>query len=233
MPYGNILVVEDEIKIRSLLKRIISLEGYTAFEASDLKSAFKVVQKENIEVIFCDVMLPDGNGIEFTKSIKTKTDSAEIIILTAHANIPDSVKAMRNGAFDYITTGDDNDKLIPLIGHAIEKARLQKRVHQLENQVTHNFSFENIIGKSPLFMQTISLAKKVAPTNTTVLLLGETGTGKELFARAIHVAGKRSNHPFIALNCSAFSKNLLESEIFGHKMGAFTGAVKIYRRCKR
>jgi two-component system, NtrC family, response regulator len=226
MPYGNILVVEDEIKIRSLLKRIISLEGYTAFEASDLKSAFKVVQKENIEVIVCDVMLPDGNGIEFTKSIKTKTDSAEIIILTAHANIPDSVKAMRNGAFDYITKGDDNDKLIPLIGHAIEKARLQKRVHQLENQVTHNFSFENIIGKSPLFMQTISLAKKVAPTNTTVLLLGETGTGKELFARAIHVAGKRSNHPFIALNCSAFSKNLLESEIFGHKMGAFTGAVK-------
>jgi two-component system, NtrC family, response regulator len=226
MPYGNILVVEDEKKISALLKRIICLEGYTAFEATDLRSALKLIQKENIEVIVCDVKLPDGNGIEFTRNVKAKSGIIEIIILTAHANIPDSVQAMRNGAFDYIKKGDDNDKLIPLIGHALEKARLQKRVLQLEHQVTHNFSFENIIGKSPLFLQNIALAKKVAPTHTTVLLLGETGTGKELFARAIHFASKRSSQPFVALNCSAFTKSLLESEIFGHKMGAFTGATK-------
>jgi two-component system NtrC family response regulator len=226
MPYGNILVVEDEIKIRMLLTRIISLEGYNVFGACDLKSASRLVNKENVEVIVCDVKLPDGNGIEFTRNIKAKFGDIEIIILTAHANIPDGVQAMRNGAFDYITKGDDNDKLLPLISHAMEKSRLQKRVQQLESQVTHSFSFENIIGKSRPFRETIALAKKVAPTNTTVLLLGETGTGKELFARAIHVAGKREKHPFVALNCSAFSKNLLESEIFGHKMGAFTGAVK-------
>jgi len=224
MPYGNILVVEDEKKISALLKRIIGLEGYTAFEATDLRSALRLIRQEEIEVVICDVKLPDGNGIEFTRNIKARSAVIEIIILTAHANIPDSVLAMKNGAFDYIKKGDDNDKLIPLIGHALEKARLQKRVLQLEHQVTHHFSFDHIIGKSPLFLQNISMAKRVAPTHTTVLLLGETGTGKELFARAIHFASKRANQPFVALNCSAFAKSLLETEIFGHKAGAFTGA---------
>jgi two-component system NtrC family response regulator len=122
MPHGNILVVEDDVKIRSLLKRILSLEGYAVFEAGDLRSASRSLAKENIEVIVCDVMLPDGNGIEFTKEIKDKHHNAEIIILTAHANISDGVQAMRNGAFDYLTKGDDNDKLIPLVSHAMEKA---------------------------------------------------------------------------------------------------------------
>ena len=226
MPHGNILVVEDDVKIRSLLKRILSLEGYAVFEAGDLRSASRSLAKENIEVIVCDVMLPDGNGIEFTKEIKDKHHNAEIIILTAHANISDGVQAMRNGAFDYLTKGDDNDKLIPLVSHAMEKAHLQTKVLELEKQVKQNFSFENIVGKSPQIVETIALAKKVAPADTTVLLLGETGTGKELFARAIHVTGKRPAGAFVALNCSAFSRNLLESEIFGHKAGAFTGAIK-------
>jgi two-component system NtrC family response regulator len=226
MPHGNILVVEDDAKIRSLLKRILSLEGYTVFEAADLRLASRVLAKESIEVIVSDVMLPDGNGIGFTKEVKSKYSNAEIIILTAHANIADGVQAMRNGAFDYLTKGDDNDKLIPLVSHAMEKARLQIKVQELEKRITQNFGFENIVGKSPQILETIALAQKVAPTDTTVLLLGETGTGKELFARAIHVAAKRSAHPFVALNCSAFSKDLLESEIFGHKAGAFTGAIK-------
>jgi two-component system, NtrC family, response regulator len=226
MPHGNILVVEDDPKIRSLLKRILSLEGYTVFEAADLRFASRVLAKENIEVIVSDVMLPDGSGIGFTKEVKSKYGNAEIIILTAHANIADGVQAMRNGAFDYLTKGDDNDKLIPLIVHALEKARLQTKVQELEKQITQNFGFENIIGKSPRIKETIAIAQKVAPADTTVLLLGETGTGKELFARAIHVSGRRSVNPFVALNCSAFSKGLLESEIFGHKSGAFTGAIK-------
>jgi two-component system NtrC family response regulator len=226
MPHGNILVIEDDTKIRSLLKRILSLEGYAIFEAADLRSASKVLAKENIEVIVCDVMLPDGNGIEFAREIKTKYSNTEIIILTAHANIAGGVQAMRNGAFDYLTKGDDNDKLIPLVGHALEKARLQAKVQKLEKQITQSFGFESIVGKSLQIRETIALAQKVAPADTTVLLLGETGTGKELFARAIHVAGKRSVNSFVALNCSAFSKGLLESEIFGHKAGAFTGAVK-------
>jgi two-component system NtrC family response regulator len=226
MPYGNVLVIEDETKIRLLLKRILSLEGYTAYEAADLRLAAQVVKSEEIDVIVCDVKLPDGDGIEFTRLIKTSSNNIEIILLTAFGNIADSVQAMRNGAFDYITKGDDNEKLIPLVSNAMEKARLQKRVRQLEEQAMKDFNFDSIIGKSPVFTETISLAKKVALTEATVLLLGETGTGKELFARAIHGSSPRAVYPFVALNCSAFTKGLLESELFGHKAGAFTGAIK-------
>ena len=133
---------------------------------------------------------------------------------------------MKNGAFDYITKGDDNDKIIPLLNKAIEKVQLQKRIEQLEKQVGKRYSFENILGTSASILEAIKLAKKVAPTNANVLLLGETGTGKEVFAQAIHNASGRAGKPFMALNCSSFSKELLESEIFGHKAGAFTGALK-------
>ena len=223
---GNILVVDDEAKLRGLLKRIIALEGYTVYEAADVRSAFKVVGKEDIDVIVCDVKLPDGSGLDFTKSIKAVPGAAEVILLTAHANIPDVVQAMRFGAYDYICKGDDNDKLLPLIAHAMEKSHLQKRVGRLQEHAAQVFSFNNIIGQSAVLKETIALAQKVTPSDTTVLLLGETGTGKELFAKAIHANSKRAAYPFIALNCSAFSRELLESELFGHKAGAFTGAVK-------
>jgi two-component system, NtrC family, response regulator len=226
MASGNILLIDDETKLRSLLKRVISLEGYTVYEANDIRTATRYFDKEDIEVVVCDVKLPDGNGIEFIKHVKSKSICAEIILLTAFGNILDGVQAMKNGAFDYITKGDDNEKLVPILCHAVEKARLQKRVMQLEKQVIHAFSFDNIIGQSPIFLKTIALAHKVAATDTTVLLLGETGTGKELFAKAIHANSHRAGYPFIALNCSSFSKDLLESEIFGHKAGAFTGAIK-------
>jgi two-component system, NtrC family, response regulator len=226
MPLGNILLVEDEIKIRALLKRILSLENYNVFEAGDLKSAHLIISREDIHVIICDVMLPDGNGIEFTKDIRQKKHQAEIIILTAHANIPDSVLAMRSGAFDYLTKAEDNDRLLPMVSHAMEKALLQSKLTQLKKQVGSFFGFSNIIGKSVQIQDTIALAKKVANSDTTVLLLGETGTGKELFARAIHCECKREYGAFVAVNCSAFSRNLLESELFGHKAGAFTGAIK-------
>ncbi|HWK03895.1 MAG TPA: sigma-54 dependent transcriptional regulator [Puia sp.] len=226
MTSGNILVVDDEIKLRSLLKRIISLEGYTVYEAADVRNALKVVNKEDIDVVVCDVKLPDGSGLDFTRSIKARPNPVEIILLTAHANIPDVVQAMRFGAFDYISKGNDNDKLLPLIAHAVEKSQLQKRVGRLEEHVAHVFSFDNIIGQSTALQETILLAQKVTSSDTTVLLLGETGTGKELFAKAIHANGKRAGYPFMALNCSAFSRDLLESELFGHKAGAFTGAVR-------
>jgi len=226
MTSGNILVVDDEVKLRGLLKRIISLEGYTVYEAADVRNALKVVNKEDIDVVVCDVKLPDGSGLDFTRRIKARPTPVEIILLTAHANIPDVVQAMRLGAFDYISKGDDNEKLLPLIAHAVEKSHLQKRVERLEEHVAHVFSFSNIIGQSAVLQETIVLAQKVTPSDTTVLLLGETGTGKELFAKAIHANSKRAGYPFIALNCSAFSRELLESELFGHKAGAFTGAVK-------
>ena len=226
MEKGRVLIIDDEEQLRSLLKRIIILEGFTVFEAGNLNSGLRLLDKEQVDVILCDVKLPDGSGVDFVKEIKPKFPLVEIILLTAYGNIHDGVQAMKNGAFDYIMKGDDNDKVIPLLYKAIEKVQLQKRIEQLEQQVGKRYGFENILGESLAIKEAISLAKKVAPTGATVLLLGETGTGKEIFAQAIHNGSKRSGKPFIALNCSAFSKDLLESEIFGHKTGAFTGATK-------
>lgn len=222
----KILIIDDEEKLRSLLTRIIKLEGFTVTEAGSLKAGTKLLEKETFDIILCDVKLPDGNGVDFVKEIKPKYPSVEIILLTAYGNIADGVQAIRNGAFDYITKGDDNDKIIPLLNRAIEKVQLQNRVQQLEQQVGKQYSFENILGESTAITDAIAMAKKVAPTDTHVLLLGETGTGKEVFAQAIHQAGSRKTKNFVALNCSTFSKDILESELFGHKQGAFTGAVK-------
>ncbi|MEI9934547.1 MAG: sigma-54 dependent transcriptional regulator [Ferruginibacter sp.] len=226
MSTGTILIIDDEEKLRSLLTRIITLENFTVLEASNFKAGFKILEREEIDVVLCDVKLPDGNGVQFVTEIKQKYPSIEIILLTAYGNIADGVQAMRNGAFDYITKGDDNDKIIPLLNSALEKVQMQKRIDVLEQQVGKRYSFENILGESALMQQAIDLAKRVAPTDATVLLLGETGTGKEVFAQAIHNGSKRNGKPFMALNCSAFGKDILESEIFGHKAGAFTGAVK-------
>jgi len=226
MPSATVLIIDDEEKLRGLLTRIIRLENFTVVEASSIKAGLKALEKEDISIILCDVKLPDGNGVDFVSTVKPKYPGIEIILLTAYGNIPDGVQAMRNGAFDYITKGDDNDKIIPLLNSALEKSQLQKRIEQLEQQVGKRYSFENILGNSALMQEAIGMAKKVAPTDATVLLLGETGTGKEVFAQAIHNGSKRNGKPFLALNCSAFGKEILESEIFGHKAGAFTGAIK-------
>ena len=223
---NKILIIDDEEKIRTLLSRIISLEGFEVFQASDLKNAKKRLEVSDIDVVISDVKLPDGSGVEFSKIIKDKYPSLEVILLTAYGNIPDGVQAIKNGAFDYITKGDDNNKIIPLVYKALEKVALNKRVLQLERQLDNKQSFDNVIGKSKLIQSAIDSAKKVAVTDATVLLTGETGTGKEVFAQAIHNASHRNKENFVAVNCSAFSKELLENELFGHKAGAFTGAVK-------
>ena len=164
--------------------------------------------------------------MEATKTIKEKYPETEIILLTAYGNIPDGVTAMKNGAFDYLVKGDDNNKIIPLLSKAMDKALLQFTVKELHTKLSGKYSFENIIGKSKEIKEAIDLAKKVAPTDATVLLTGETGTGKEVFAQAIHKGSKRNSKPFVALNCSAFSREILESELFGHEAGAFTGAIR-------
>jgi len=206
--------------------RIISLEGFEVIQAGDCKSGLKKLEQNSIDVVLCDVKLPDGNGVDLTATIKEKAPHIEVILLTAYGNIPDGVQAIKNGAFDYIVKGDDNNKIIPLIHRAIEKSELTQRVSQLEAQLETKFSFEGIIGASRSIQEAIELAKKVAPIDTTVLLTGETGTGKEVFANAIHQSGNRKNKSFVAINCSAFSHDLLESEMFGHAAGAFTGAMK-------
>jgi len=222
----RILIIDDEDKLRNLLTKIISYEGFDVYQAGDCKTALKKMSENDIDVVLCDVRLPDGNGVEFLNELKEKYPLVEVILLTAYGNIPDGVKAIKNGAFDYITKGDENSKIIPLIYSALGKVELAKRVHHLEKQLENKYSFENIIGKSELIQKAIELARKVAESDTSVLLTGETGTGKEVFAQAIHHASSRKNRNFVAINCSAFSHDLLESEFFGHKAGAFTGAIK-------
>lgn len=208
------------------MARIIGLEGFEVVEAGDCKSGLKKLEQQLFDVVLCDVKLPDGNGVDLTIAIKEKSPQTEVILLTAYGNIPDGVQAIKNGAFDYIVKGDDNNKIIPLLHRAIEKSNLTQRIAQLEAKLDTKLSFDGIIGNSKSLQQSIELARKVAPTDTTVLLTGETGTGKEVFASAIHQSSLRKNQPFVAINCSAFSHDLLESEMFGHIAGSFTGASK-------
>lgn len=222
----NILIIDDEEKLRGLLARIVKSEGFDVLEAADLKSGFNKLEQNDIDVVLCDVKLPDGNGVDFLEKVKTNFPLVEVILLTAFGKIADGVQAMKNGAFDYIVKGDDNDKIIPLLYKAFDKSQLQKKVKQLEKRISEKYSFDTIIGKSKALEQVIDLAKKVAKTDSTVLLTGETGTGKEIFAQAIHENSNRVGKSFVALNCSTFSKEILESELFGHKQGAFTGALK-------
>ena len=226
MPHGNILIIDDEEKLRGLLARIIGLEGYHVLEAANGNAGLKLLDKEPVQVVISDVKLPDISGIALTAQIKKAHPLTEVIVLTAYGTIQDGVAAMKNGAFDYITKGDDNDRIIPLLSRAMEKAQLQQRVQQLQKQVSGQHTFQNMVGQAPAFREAVALAQKVAPLDTTVLLLGETGTGKEVFAQAIHHASARQTKPFVAVNCSAFAKDILESELFGYKAGAFTGALK-------
>jgi DNA-binding NtrC family response regulator len=222
----TVLIIDDEEKLRGLLSRIIKSEGYEVLEAADSKTALKLIENQQIDAVLCDVKLPDGNGVELVPLLKAKNPLAEVILLTAYGNIADGVQAMKNGALDYIVKGDDNDKILPLLSRAVEKAQLQKKLQKLEDIVAKKYSFDSIIGISAPFLKAIELAKKVAPTEAPVLLTGETGTGKEVFAQAIHYASGRSGKNLVALNCSTFSHEILESELFGYRQGAFTGAGK-------
>lgn len=224
---NTILIIDDEPIIRKLLARMMELEGYEVFQAADRASGLKLLTAKTPQLVLCDVFLPDGNGVEMVKEIKELQPETEVILLTAHGNITDGVQAIKNGAFDYITKGDDNNKIIPIISRAMEKIN-SRPVQPSGSTVVpvRESAFDTVLGHSRGLQQVIQLARKVAVTDVPVLLTGETGTGKEVFAQAIHNGSARAKQPFVAINCSAFSKELLESEIFGHKAGAFTGALK-------
>ncbi|TXF75137.1 sigma-54-dependent transcriptional regulator [Chryseobacterium sp.] len=221
---NKILIIDDELKLLKLLGMILSNEGYDVFQASSARSGINMLGNHSIDLVLCDVRLPDAFGVDFVKEIKTKYPHIEIILMTAYGNIPDGVQAMRNGAYDYIVKGDDNEKIIPLVSKALEKVKDNIR-NQQEDKAGFKTDFSSVLGKSESFLYAKMLAEKVAHTDTAVLLTGETGTGKEVFAQAIHHESSRRNGLFMAVNCSAFGKEVLESELFGHKKGAFTGAV--------
>ena len=224
---NKILIIDDEPTIRMLLSRILELEGYEVLKAKDRATALYTLKKQEVQVVLCDVFLPDGNGVDMVQELQQLAPAAKIILLTAHGNIPDGVQAIKNGAFDYIVKGDDNRKIIPIVNRAMDAIATELKQQGKKRSVRANtFSFDNIVGKSSALSDVISQARKVAATDVSVLINGETGTGKEVFARAIHSESQRRSEAFLALNCSAFSRELLESELFGYKAGAFTGAVK-------
>jgi len=222
----SVLIIDDEPELRNLLVKLLSLEGYKVRSAEDGKSGLSLVQKEDFVVVVTDVRLPDINGIELIQSIKKINPFTEVIVLTAYGTIEDGVKAIKEGAFDYITKGDEDNKIIPVIQRAIEKAKMSYRIEQLESKFGEKYNFENVTGNSKKIKDAIDVAKKVSLTAVPVLLLGETGTGKEIFAQSIHYNSERRKNNFVAINCSAFAKDLLESEMFGYVAGAFTGATK-------
>ena len=225
----NILIIDDEKDILNMLSRILELEGYQIFKANTYSEGIKTFKKENIHVVLTDVKLPDGKGTELVNEVKEIRPESEVICLTAYGNIHDGVTAIKNGAFDYLVKGDDNKKIIPLVSKASEKAELQFKILKLRSQVQQKFGFEKVIGRSDALQKAIALAKKVAPLDTTVLITGPTGTGKEVFARAIHSESDRASENFIAINCSALGKDLLESELFGHKQELLQEQQKINR----
>lgn len=221
---GNILIIDDEIKLLKLLGMILSQENFNVKEASTARSAMMMLEQYDFDVVLSDVRLPDAFGVDLVKSIKTKYPHLEIVLMTAFGNIADAVQAMKNGAYDYLVKGDDNDKIIPLVYKALDKVKDNKSKTVQRTNIYKGF--DQIIGNSPLILQSKKLAERVALTDAAVLLTGETGTGKEVFANAIHEGSERKKNSFVAINCSAFSKEILESELFGHKQGSFTGALK-------
>ena len=222
----KILLIDDEPDIRNLLSRLLKLEGFSVFKAETGKDGLKLFEKDDFSVVVTDVRLPDINGIELVTRLKKINPGCEVVVLTAYGTIADGVKAIKEGAFDYLTKGDEDNKIIPLIQRAVEKVKMTQKINRLERSIGEKYSFENIIGVSPEIISAIEIARKVSATDTIIHLTGETGTGKEIFAQAIHYAGKRKEHSFVAVNCSSFSKELLESELFGYVAGAFTGAIK-------
>ena len=217
----HLLIIDDEPQLGRMLQRLFAGEGYAVTIATTGAQAMQSVKAHRYPVVLCDVKLPDANGVELTKAIKSQQPDAEVIVFTAFGTIHDAVQAVQNGAFHYLVKGDDNDKLIPTVSKALEKALAQRHAEPLRDD-----PFGTVTGRTPAIQQVVALARKVAPTDTVLLLTGATGTGKEVFANAIHASSARSAKPMLALNCSAFSNDLLESELFGHVAGAFTGAMK-------
>jgi two-component system NtrC family response regulator len=222
----SVLIIDDEPELRNLLVKLLNLEGYKVQSAEDGRSGLTLFQRDDFHVVVTDVRLPDINGIELIQSIKNVNPFTEVIVLTAYGTIEDGVRAIKEGAFDYITKGDEDNKIISAIQRAIEKVKMRYRIEQLESKVGEKYNFENVTGTSKKIKDAVDIAKKVSLTDVPVLLLGETGTGKEIFAQSIHYTSERKKNNFVAINCSAFAKDLLESEMFGYVVGAFTGATK-------
>ena len=220
----TILVVEDKESMAAMLKETLEAEGYKVIPARDAAKGIKYLKDGKIDLVLTDLKLPDKNGIDVLKASKEENHLTPVIVMTAFGSVEAAVAAMKEGAFDFITKPFDTDHLIILIKRALETQRLVTENILLKEEVSSRFGLPGIIGKSRNIVDVAQIVQKVAATKTTVLILGESGTGKELFARAIHNLSSRKHYPFVPINCAAIPKALLESELFGHEKGSFTGA---------
>lgn len=219
-----ILIVEDNESMAKMLQQTLTGEGYKISLARDKQEGIEKIQRENIDLVLSDLRLPSGTGIDILQATREQSPFIPVIIMTAYGKIEDAVRAVKEGAYDFITKPFDPELLLLLIGRALEKQRLL--TENLLLRESKDTGAPALIGNSPKFLEALNLAHRVAPSKATVLLLGESGTGKEVFARAIHHLSPQKDGPFVAINCAAIPKELLESELFGHEKGSFTGATE-------
>jgi DNA-binding NtrC family response regulator len=222
----KILLIDDEAPSREALTLLLKSADYDVKSAGSGNEAFEQLAEGVFDIIITDLFLPDLDGIDILKQVKSASPAMEVILITGHASAETAVRAMKEGAFDYITKPLNIDELRIILGKAVEKRRLLSENVYLRKQLRDKFEFANIIGASPAMQKVFNRMKRIIKTDSTILIMGESGTGKEIVAKAIHFNGHRKDKPFVAVHCGAIPENLLESELFGHTKGAFTGAIK-------
>lgn len=225
MPKEKILIVDDEQSMRELLTIMLKREGYLVTSASNGEEAVKLLNREIFDLAITDIKMPKLNGLELLKVLKEIAPQTIVLMITAFASTETAVEAMKEGAYDYLTKPFKIDEVKLIIKNALEKKRLQTENILLRKELTVLSGIENIVGKSKAIRKVFEIVRKIADTNSNVLICGESGTGKELIARAIHFNSTRKDKPFVTINCSALPETLLESELFGHMKGSFTGAI--------
>jgi DNA-binding NtrC family response regulator len=221
----TVLVVEDDRNQRDIIKTILVKEGYYVEDAGTGGKAIELLKSASFDVVLTDLRLPDMDGTEILKEVKSQNRPCHVIIVTAFGSIPSAVEATRLGAFHYLEKPLEKDQLLLVLQNAVDQVRLLKDNIMLKDQLVDKFQLDNIISDHGSMRELFKIVRRVAPTNSTVLIYGESGTGKELFAKSIHYNSPRVQHPFFAINCAAIPETLLESELFGYEKGAFTGAV--------
>ncbi len=225
-PNQRILIVDDEASLRTALFRALDRKGFQVVTASTIKEAETFSQSEKpIDLALVDLRLPDGDGMSFMTQLKMKWPEAQVIILTGHGTVETAVEATQKGAFHFVMKPCNLDEILTLVSRALSQSELQKENIRLKSALHKKYHFENIVGQSDEITDVLEIIEKVASSDSTVLIMGESGTGKELIARAIHFNSPRMNNPFVPINCGAIPADLLESELFGHVKGSFTGAI--------